>query len=254
MFLDPPYNTGKRFGTYDDNRANSDWQSMLIAVMNKARDMLTSDGVLWMTIGGNYTLDAWYLLDKIFGRNCLVADIPWRRNYKATNASAISRVHDTILVYSREPGWHRKRGVPPIATQVARYKNPDNDPKGNWRYTHAGRKHYLVDLQANGAMPVTWWDHTDVGHNEQAFKETKAIATTGKSFSYAKPEALLERIISISTEQGDLVGDLFAGSGTTLAVAHRLERRFLGVEQREENLEQYVKPRLAAQGCHLVSI
>jgi adenine-specific DNA-methyltransferase len=101
-------------------------------------------------------------------------------------------------------------------------------------------------------MPVTWWNHTDVGHNEQAFRETKAISTTGDAFSYAKPEALLERIISISTEQDDLVGDLFAGSGTTLAVAHSLGRRFLGVEARKENLEQYIIPRLSAQECKVV--
>jgi adenine-specific DNA-methyltransferase len=100
-------------------------------------------------------------------------------------------------------------------------------------------------------MPVTWWNHTDVGHNEQAFRETKAISTTGDAFSYAKPEALLERIISISTEQDDLVGDLFAGSGTTLAVANSLGRRFLGVESRKENVDQFILPRLEAQGCRI---
>lgn len=73
----------------------------------------------------------------------------------------------------------------------------------------------------------------DCGNSAQATREIKALFGDEKAkiFSTPKPEALLKRIIEISTQENDLVMDFFAGSGTTLAVAHKMKRRFVGVEQ-----------------------
>ncbi|EOX9298990.1 site-specific DNA-methyltransferase [Campylobacter upsaliensis] len=83
------------------------------------------------------------------------------------------------------------------------------------------------------------------GNTTQATNEIKALFENGNTtlFATPKPEALIKRIIEISTQENDLVMDFFAGSGTTLAVAHKMKRRFIGIEQMEY-IESITKERL----------
>ncbi|WP_224720865.1 DNA methyltransferase [Escherichia coli] len=90
------------------------------------------------------------------------------------------------------------------------------------------RKTYLKDVK--GRMPWTWWPNSEVGHNQEAKKEINALDTSC-GFSTPKPESLLQRIIHISTNEGDIVLDFHLGSGTTAAVAHKMGRRYIGIEQ-----------------------
>ncbi len=78
----------------------------------------------------------------------------------------------------------------------------------------------------------TWWPNSEVGHNQEARKELNALfgADTAKSMS-PKPERLLQRVINLVTDPGDIVLDFFAGSGTTAAVAHKMGRQWISVEQ-----------------------
>ena len=78
-------------------------------------------------------------------------------------------------------------------------------------------------------MPWTWWTNKEVGHNQEAKKEVNVLFKDN-SFDTPKPERLIERIIHISSNPGDLVLDSFLGSGTTAAVAHKMERRYIGIE------------------------
>jgi adenine-specific DNA-methyltransferase len=90
------------------------------------------------------------------------------------------------------------------------------------------RKTYLHESE--GMTPWTWWDNKDVGHNQEAKHESKALF--GKNpFSTPKPERLLYRIVNIATNKGDIVLDFFGGSGTTAAVCHKLERKYISGEQ-----------------------
>jgi adenine-specific DNA-methyltransferase len=97
--------------------------------------------------------------------------------------------------------------------------------------------------EASGLVPNTWWPHDEVGHTEEAKKES--IALFGASgYATPKPERLMSRIVHIATGPGDIVLDCFAGSGTTAAVAHKLRRRWVTVEQSAETVETFTQPRL----------
>ena len=79
-------------------------------------------------------------------------------------------------------------------------------------------------------MPDTWWSHEDAGNNQEAKKEMMAFSGGGEPFATPKPERLIQRILHIATNPGDLVLDSFLGSGTTAAVAHKMGRQWIGVE------------------------
>lgn len=98
--------------------------------------------------------------------------------------------------------------------------------------------------EASGLVPNTWWSHDEVGHTEEAAKESIALFGGGSSFSTAKPERLMQRIVHIASNPGDVVLDCFAGSGTTAAVAHKLGRRWVAVEWSRDTVETFTKPRL----------
>lgn len=95
-----------------------------------------------------------------------------------------------------------------------------------------------------GRVPETWWTYREVGHNQDAKKEIKVMFPDLEPFGTPKPERLLERVIHIATNPGDIVLDVFAGSGTTAAVAHKMGRRWVSCELQEDNFAQFTRPRL----------
>lgn len=90
---------------------------------------------------------------------------------------------------------------------------------------------YLSEVE--GLVPWTWWPHDEVGHTDEAKKEMLALALEEEAFDTPKPERLLQRIVGIASNKGDLVMDCFAGSGTTGAVAHKMGRRWIMVERED---------------------
>lgn len=90
-------------------------------------------------------------------------------------------------------------------------------------------KKYLSESE--GTMAWTWWTNKEVGHNQEAKKESIALFGAANPFSTPKPERLLQRIVALCTNEGDLVLDFFAGSGTTPAVCHKMKRQYIAVEQ-----------------------
>lgn len=90
------------------------------------------------------------------------------------------------------------------------------------------KKTYLSESE--GITPWTWWTNKEVGHNQEAKKENNALFGSNNAFDTPKPERLIERIIHIASNPGDLVLDSFLGSGTTAAVAQKMGRRWIGVE------------------------
>lgn len=103
-------------------------------------------------------------------------------------------------------------------------------------------KRYLKDVQ--GTVPRNLLTWKDVGHNDSAKKEISAILPDYRPFSTPKPERLLERIIHIATNPGDVVLDVFAGSGTTAAVAQKMGRRWVTCELVEDTFNRFTRPRL----------
>jgi adenine-specific DNA-methyltransferase len=103
-------------------------------------------------------------------------------------------------------------------------------------------KVFLNEVQ-DGIVPDTWWKHEDCGNNQESKKEQIALLPNSEPFSTAKPERLIRRIIHIATNPGDLVLDSFLGSGTTAAVAHKMGRRWVGIEL-GEHCHTHCIPRL----------
>ncbi|PZR70509.1 MAG: site-specific DNA-methyltransferase [Candidatus Dormiibacter spiritus] len=103
-------------------------------------------------------------------------------------------------------------------------------------------KQYLAESPL--VVPNTWWPHEECGHSDEAMKQITALFPGRPPFATPKPERLLQRIIHIGSNPGDIVLDCFLGSGTTAAVAHKMGRRWMGVERSAETLSTFAVPRL----------
>ncbi len=102
-------------------------------------------------------------------------------------------------------------------------------------------KRYLCDVE--GVNAWTWWTNKEVGHNQEGKKEINTLFGADDQFDTPKPERLISRILQLATNAGDLVLDSFLGSGTTAAVAHKMNRRWIGIEM-GEHVNTHCIPRL----------
>ena len=93
-------------------------------------------------------------------------------------------------------------------------------------------KRFLSEVK-EGVVAQTLWTYKEVGHNQDAKKEIKSLFDGEAVFGTPKPEKLIQRIIQLGSEEGDIILDFFMGSGTTQAVAHKMKRKYIGIEQME---------------------
>ena len=104
-------------------------------------------------------------------------------------------------------------------------------------------KRYLSEVQG-GIVPRSWWTADEAGHNQEAKRDhLNKLLKGALTFETPKPERLLERVFTIATNPGDLVLDSFLGSGTTAAVAHKMGRRWIGIEL-GDHCDTHCVPRL----------
>lgn len=235
------------------------------------------------------------LCDEVFGRENFINTAIWEKKYSPQNdAKWLSDSHDFILVYAKNKTiWHPYL-LPRSDEMNARYKNPDNDPRGPWKPADFSVRTYNIDCDypitlpsgrvvtppesrawvtnkarfdelvadnriwfgatgdnvpavkkflsevKDGMTAMTIWKYSEVGHNQDAKKEVKALKA---DFATPKPERLIERILTLGSKEGDLVLDSFLGSGTTAAVAHKMGRRYIGIEL-GDHCYTHCKPRL----------
>lgn len=297
VFIDPPYNTGGAFRHYDDDVEHSIWLSFMRERLLLIKNLLATDGSIWITIDDDECHYLKVLCDEIFGRSNFVSNAVWQKKYSPQNdAKWLSDNHDHILVYAKNKQLWRPNLLPRSDVANARYKNPDNDPRGPWKAADmsvktycaandyeitvpSGRvvkpadsrcwaysreryremvldqriwfgpkgnnvpavKKFLTEVK-KGTTCMTIWPYGEVGHNQDAKKEAKAF-NSADVFDTPKPEKLIQRILQLSTNEGDLVLDAFAGSGTTGAVAHKMGRRWIMIEL-GEHCYTHIIPRL----------
>ncbi len=98
--------------------------------------------------------------------------------------------------------------------------------------------------ETEGLVPWTWWPSAEVGHTDESKKEMLALFSDEESFATPKPERFMARVVAVASNPGDIVLDCFLGSGTTVAVAHKMDRRWVGIERSVDTLDTYVVPRL----------
>lgn len=181
IYIDPPYNTGNDFiynddfkmtgeeyadesGEFDEDgnrmfkntdsngRFHSDWCSMIYSRLILARNLLSDDGVIFISIDDNEQENLKKCCDEVFGGQNFVAQLVWERAFSPKNdAKFISNSHDYVLMYARDINQFVIGRLPRTAEANARYSNPDNDPRGVWQSDNLTVKTY----SSSGDYPIT---------------------------------------------------------------------------------------------------
>jgi adenine-specific DNA-methyltransferase len=143
VFIDPPYNTGSAFAHYDDGVEHSLWLSLMRDRIELISKLLSKDGSLWITIDDTESHYLKVICDEVFGRNNFIANVIWQKKYSPQNdAKWLSDSHDHILIFAKDKNVWRPTPLPRTAEMDARYKNPDNDPRGTWKPADLSAKTY----------------------------------------------------------------------------------------------------------------
>ncbi len=225
IYIDPPFATEKEFQTgtgvkaYSDKAKGAEFIEFLRRRLIVARELLSADGCIYVHLDWKKSHYIKLLLDEIFGENNFLNEVVWyyRRWNIATNLFA--RNHDVLLFYANNKGRHAFNNlfIP---------KSDKSSAQGKAWKSIIGedgiRRSIMTNEPTKGVpMPDVW---------EISMINPVGIERTQINYPTQKPEALLERLIKASTNEGDLVLDFFCGSGTTLAVAEKLKRRWIGCD------------------------
>ena len=185
IYIDPPYNTGNDFvynddfaqgktefeqnsGLFDEEgnltidpmqrntesngRFHTDWLNMIYPRLKVAKDLLTDDGVIFISIDDNEQKNLKNVCDEVFGGNNFIAQLVWERAFSPKNdAKFVSNSHDYILIYSKDVNCFKIGRLERTAEADARYSNPDNDPRGVWQSDNMTVKTYSASCD----YPIT---------------------------------------------------------------------------------------------------
>lgn len=230
IYIDPPYNTQGADDTfrYNDAFNHSTWLTFMKNRLEIAKKLLSPDGAIYVQLDYNEVHYCKVLMDEIFGRSNFQREIIWRigwvSGYKTVEKNWI-RNHDSILFYAKD------------STQLDFIKQYIKYPEGYLRRdgSKPEGQGYAIEDTWNAYGIDTLADYADDS------MDSIAIISFSKekvgNFKGQKNEALIKRIIEAHTREGDLVLDFFSGTGTTAAVAHKLKRRWIALEQMDNQVE-----------------
>lgn len=309
IYIDPPYNKGGDSFGYNDNFNHSSWLTFMKNRLDVAEEFLRDDGVIFVHCDDTEQAYLKVLMDEIFARENFVATIVWQKKYGPSNdAKTISDTHEYIICFAKNIDNCTFDLIPRDDEQLSTFKNPDNDPRGDWKAvdlsarTFSRKTYYPIEtptgkvvyppesrswvfskeryqelLEDNriwfgisgegrpmqkrflsevkkGITPQTWWDRDFAADNKIARYEIKKVVENS-NFNTLKPEKLLQRIIQLATQTDDIVLDFHLGSGTTAAVAHKMNRQWITIEQMDyvetlpiERLKKVIGKKGSAEG------
>ncbi len=237
IYIDPPFNTNSDSFRYNDSFNHSTWLTFMKNRLQIAKKLLTEDGSIYIQIDYNEVHYLKVLMDEVFGTECFQREIIWDTQVLSGYKTMVDnwiRGHDTILFYTKKAKgfMFNKQKMPHRKEYLDRFDKIDEN--GRKYFDGRGKKRYLDEAIANG-KPVG-----DVWYDIMSFQQIPT-AKERVEFSTQKPEALLRRIIQSATNEGDVVLDFFAGSGTTGIVAHKLHRKYIMCEQINDQVSTQVK-------------
>lgn len=257
-YLDPPFFTNREFArvarsrdlqsgaiqrTYSpafDDRWDSitDYLSTLVERIQVVRELLAPHGAMVLHVDPKTSHYAKVLCDEVFGHGAFASEIVWRYRRWPAKTKNFQRVHDTLLRYVKDPR------VAPRFHQLYEPLAPSTQRTWGTRKQRAvvdGTGRRQRSSKTNEATPgAPLGDVWEIGIVAPVARERTGYPTQ-------KPEALLERLVLACSDEGDLVLDPYAGSGTTLAVARRLRRRCIGIDAGREALRT-TRERLSGLG------
>jgi len=256
IYIDPPFFSGRQynviFGDQNELRSFSDiWEGgmpgyliWLNARLYEIKRLLKKTGSIYVHLDWHASHYVKVEMDKIFGAVNFLNEIIWCYKERGISKNSYNRKHDTILFYSKDRGKHTfncdhiKEEYSEVTIKKFKYVDEQgrrfrirgrNVPEaGIWQrktdipIEHESEYTYRQYLdESEGSLPRDWF--------ELPFINQAAAERIG--YPTQKPEAILERIIKASSNTGDIVADFFCGGGTTLAVAQKLNRKWVGCDQ-----------------------
>lgn len=250
VYIDPPFDVGSDFSidievgddsvkknpsvveevAYRDTwgRGIDSYATMIYPRIKQVYELLASDGSVYVHVDWRLTATMRMICDEIFGSENFQREIIWAiqtaSGFKSTVNNWI-RSHDTILYYTKSENKVFNKEFSALDDRTKRrYDKVDDDGRNYKIYKNSDGSERRVYLDSSNGRPIS-----DVWDDIIGFQ---TVNNTGEYLQYPtqKPEKLLERIIAASTQPGDLVADFFSGSGTTLAVAEKLGRKWIGAD------------------------
>lgn len=228
IYIDPPYNTGNDSFGYNDKFNHSTWLTFMKNRLEVARELLSSDGSIYIQLDFNEVHYAKVLMDEVFSRENFQREIIWSNEtssgFKA-QANNWVRGHDTILYYTKSQDFYFSKLYYPLDEKtIKRYDKTDENGEKYKQYFEDGKERRVYLKNSKGKPLSDVW--TDIIGFQTSNRGGETLGFEGQ-----KTEKLVERIINSSTEENDIVLDYHLGSGTTAAVAHKMGRQYIGIEQ-----------------------
>ncbi|GAA7345333.1 DNA methyltransferase [Helicobacter pylori] len=257
IYIDPPYNTGNDSFNYNDNFNHSSWLVFMKNRLEAAREFLSDDGSIYINLDYNEVHYCKVLMDEIFGVENFQREIIWRIGWLSGYKTSINnfiRNHDTILFYSKNADklFFNKKYI-----ENKDFKELIKIEKIQSNLDNLGidreKQKNIIKIINHETRPKRYplediWN----GNEYDDLNSIAIVSYSGETVSKMlgteeikgqKSEKLIQRILEASTNENDLVLDFFAGSGTTCAVAHKMKRRYIGIEQMDY-IETITKERL----------
>jgi adenine specific DNA methylase Mod len=246
IYIDPPFKTGRDF-FYKDKFQDSTWLTLMENRLVVAKAFLSGRGSIFVHLDWNANFLGRYLLERLFP---IITEISWNTNatkdeeaglfsYKSFGEKYV-RQHDTIFQASKNDDfkfiklWKPNRRTTSLEIgwlDLISYPNKANPQKLQdydffiEKYDENGN--FVLERKEikEKVFPIG-----DIWNDIYSFTQSELRTSENVSYDTQKPENLLRRIIQSTSEKGDIIMDFFAGSGTTLVVAHKLKRKWIGVE------------------------
>ncbi len=249
IYIDPPFDVGADFTmqvqlgeegeflqkeqsimeavAYRDTwgKGTDSYLHMMYERLTLMRDLLSETGSIYVHCDWRINSLLRSVLDDVFAKDLFLNEIVWAYfAFKRKTARKFPQKHETILSYRKDSNsfiWNTQ------------YKPHRPEYLKRWKQDKTGR-YYRDDVNpTKGGTRIIYLDEVEGDIVDSVWDDippVNPVAEERTDFSTQKPEALLERIIKASSSEGDLVADFFCGSGTTLAVAEKLGRRWIGVD------------------------
>jgi len=215
IYIDPPFNTGDDF-EYVDRFQDSTWLSLIYDRLKSAKYLLLNNGSIFLHLDRNADYYGRFLLQDIFESNSYKNDIIWKYFVSGKYPNEFAKDHDRILFYAKTPNslFNYEKEIDSDLYYEKKAKGETVIKDGVEYYVYNGE---LRTFEKQ--IGETW----NINKVKRDGRETFG-------FNTQKPEDLLKRIVKVSSQDGSIVLDYFLGIGTTIAVAHKMRRKWIGIE------------------------
>ena len=214
---------------YSDIWVNDNYLQFMYERLILMRQLLSDKGSIYLHCDPTMSHSLKLIMDEVFGEGSFVNEIIWKYNWASTVKKKFSQKHDTIFWYAKNSDdWIfnlDEMREPYTETQLKGYKQ---DEEGYYTLDTSGKKWYA---HSKGQLPSDLFEIGIIGR----------MAKERQNYPTQKPEALIERIIKASSNEGDIVLDCFVGSGTTAVIAEKLGRRWIVSDMNRGAIQTTVK-------------